>query len=586
VINILAPDGRLNETVPEKYRGLTVEEGRKKVLEDLKAEGFYIREESLTHALGHCYRCHTVIEPYLSEQWFVRMKPLAEKALASWRRGEIIFFPKKWENTYQHWMENIRDWCVSRQLWWGHRIPAWYCKDCGKISVSRTDLGECPHCASKNIEQDPDVLDTWFSSWLWPFSVFSWENSSCDTQDFRKYYPTTALVTAYDIIFFWVARMIMAGLEFTGKAPFRDVYITQLIRDKQGRKMTKSLGNGIDPLEIVEEYGADALKFTLAYLCAQGQDILMDKESFKLGSKFANKIWNASRYILMNLDGRNLVDGPALLPVDKWIYSRLNTTARKMEEAFLSYRFNDAAQTVYEFFWNDFCDWYVEATKLSFKGGDDAEKDRATTVLLDVLSKSLKLLHPLLPFITEEIYAKLSVNPGELLITASYPTYDERAYDEKAERDFAFLKELVRQLRTLRSECTIPPDRKLKVMARSPVMESVLEENSNLVKLLAGIGEFELDFRGEKPSGSIGLAGNGFEAFVFVAEAVDLKILKNKLAKELERDQKFVESLKTKLANGNFIKNAPPELVIAEKLKLEESLKRTGKLESYLRDMA
>ncbi|MDR1655277.1 MAG: valine--tRNA ligase, partial [Treponema sp.] len=293
VINILSHDGRLNDEAPEKYRGLTVQEARKIVLEDLKAGGFYSKETDITHAVGHCYRCHTVIEPYLSEQWFVRMKPLAEKALASWRRGEFAFYPKKWENTYEHWLENIRDWCVSRQLWWGHRIPAWHCPDCGKTSVARSDPDSCPHCGSKNIEQDPDVLDTWFSSWLWPFSTLGWENESCETSDYRTFYPTTALITAYDIIFFWVSRMIMAGLEFTGKAPFRDIYIHGLIRDKQGRKMSKSLGNGLDPLELVDEFGADALKFTLAFMCAQGQDLLVDRESFKMGSKFANKVWNA-----------------------------------------------------------------------------------------------------------------------------------------------------------------------------------------------------------------------------------------------------------------------------------------------------
>ena len=590
VINILAPDGRLNGEVPEKYRGLSVEEGRKKVLEDLKAEGFYVREEDITHSLGHCYRCHSVIEPYLSEQWFVRMKPLAEKALASWRAGEVIFYPKKWENTYEYWLENIRDWCVSRQLWWGHRIPAWYCRDCGKTSVSRTDLNVCSHCGSKNIEQDSDVLDTWFSSWLWPFTVMGWENNSCDTADYHRYYPTTTLVTGYDIIFFWVARMIMAGLEFTGKSPFRDVYITQLIRDKKGRKMSKSLGNGIDPLEIVDEYGADALRFTLAYLCAQGQDILMDKESFKLGSKFANKVWNASRYILMNLDGRNLVEKAELLPVDRWINSRLNNTARAMEEAFLSYRFNDAAQTVYEYFWNDFCDWYVEATKLSIKGESDAEKDRATTVLLDVLAKSLRLLHPLLPYVTEEIYSKLpnaaGYSTGQILISAPYPVYDEKLKDEKAESDFGFLQELIRQVRTLRSECTIPPDRKLKVMIRGGGREKVLKANTDLIKLLAGIGQLEFDSGGEKPSGSIGLAGNEFEAFVFIAEVADMKFLREKFNKELEKDRKYIESLKAKLANENFLKNAPPELIAEEKLKLEDSMKRTGKLESYIRDMA
>jgi valyl-tRNA synthetase len=595
-INILSPEGRLNDDVPEKYRGLTVKEARQAVLEDLKAGGFYIREEDITHAVGHCYRCHTVIEPFLSEQWFVRMKPLAEKALAAWQRGELTFFPRKWENTYRHWLENIRDWCISRQLWWGHRIPVWYCKDCGKPAVSRTDLSACPHCGSKDIEQDPDVLDTWFSSWLWPFSTLGWESPDSNTADLAAYYPTTALVTGYDIIFFWVARMIMAGLEFLGKVPFRDIYITGLLRDKQGRKMSKTLGNGLDPLELVDEFGADALKFTLAFMCAQGQDILIDRESVKMGSRFANKVWNASRYILMNLEGREPVQSPALLPVDRWIYSRLNSAARAVSEALLSYRYNDAASTVYEYFWNDFCDWYVEATKLSIKGGGDAEKDRAVTVLLDVLAESLRLLHPFLPFVTEEIYGKLPNlrEEGELLITAPYPEYDENRADPAGEDAFAFLQELVRMVRTLRSECTIPPDRKLRVLVRpAGDRAETLAANTELVKLLAGIGELETraaggdlpEDPGSRPPGSIALVGAGFEAFVFVADAADLAALKLKFTREIEKDRKFIQSLEAKLGNGKFLQNAPPELVEGERQKLDEARKRTGKLESYIRDL-
>jgi valyl-tRNA synthetase len=370
------------------------------------------------------------------------------------------------------------------------------------------------------------------------------------------------------------------------------VYIHQLIRDKKGRKMSKSLGNGIDPLEIVEEFGADALKFTLAYLCAQGQDILMDKESFKLGSKFVNKVWNASRYILMNLEGRNLVPHSDLLPVDKWIYSRLNNAAKALEEAFLSYRFNDAAQTAYEFFWNDLCDWYVEASKLSVKTGSDmnedaAEKDRAATVLLDVLAESLRLLHPLLPFVTEEIYGKLPNTEG-LLITAPYPQFNEGRCYPKEERDFAFLQELVRMIRTLRSECTITPEKKLRVMVRlSGEQEQVLRQNQELVKLLAGIGEMAIEAtaEGERPAGSIGMAGSGFEVFVFIAEAVDITALKRKFEKDLERDRAFIQGLRTKLANEQFVQNAPPELVAAEKIKLEEGLARTSKIELYLQGL-
>ncbi|MCK4516108.1 MAG: valine--tRNA ligase, partial [Spirochaetaceae bacterium] len=326
MINILNTDGTLNDNVPEKYRTMTVPEARKAVVADLKATGAFVRDEEHIHQIGHCYRTGVPIEPFLSEQWFVRMRPLAVKALAAWEAGDIVFYPKRWENTYKHWMNNIRDWCISRQLWWGHRIPVWYNDETGEERCSRDDPdpSELVENGGK-WRQDPDVLDTWFSSWLWPFSVMGWPE---ETKDLADYYPTTALVTGYDIIFFWVARMIMAGMEFTGKAPFRDIYITSLVRDKQGRKMSKSLGNGIDPLEIVDKYGADALKFTLAFLAAQGQDVLIDQESFGLGSRFGNKIWNAARYLLMNLEGRTLqpMSSLSLSDVDRWIFHRLNET--------------------------------------------------------------------------------------------------------------------------------------------------------------------------------------------------------------------------------------------------------------------
>jgi valyl-tRNA synthetase len=584
MINIITADGKLNGEVPARYRGLPVKDAREAVVRDLREGGFLLREEEISHAVGLCYRCSTVIEPYLSEQWFVRMKPLAEKALEAWRRGEIVFYPQKWENTYRHWLENIRDWCVSRQLWWGHRIPAWTCGKCGRLTVSRADISACPDCGGE-VARDEDVLDTWFSSWLWPFSTLGWPDT--ESADFRRFYPTTALVTAYDIIFFWVARMIMAGLEFTGRAPFRDIYIHGLLRDKQGRKMSKTLGNGIDPQELVDQYGADALKFTLAFLCAQGQDILIDKESFKLGSKFANKLWNASRYILMNLEGRSLARKPAPLPVDTWIYTRLRRAARTMDEALSGYRYNEAAACAYDFFWNDFCDWYVEATKLSTRQGDDAEKDRAITVLLDVLASSLRLLHPFLPFVTEEIWGKLpgELNGGGPLITQPYPQGGETsASDQKNESDFEFLKELVRAIRTLRSECTIAPEKKLRAaVAVDAACAPFIASNSGLVCLLAGLSELTTGQAGHTaPPGAIALSGPGFEAFLYIAEVVDMTLLKAKWTRELEKDRKFAASLKAKLENENFLKNAPAELAEAEKRKLTETEKRAEKLEGYL----
>lgn len=596
ILNILNPDGTLNENVPEKYRGLSCKEARKTVIEDLISAGLFKEEEKITHSVGHCYRCHSVVEPYLSTQWFVRMKPMAEKALKAWKEGKIVFYPKKWENTYSHWMENIRDWCISRQLWWGHRIPVWYCQECGKMIVSREDPQNCPDCkAGKDkLQQDPDVLDTWFSSWLWPFSTLGWPE---DTADLKTFYPTTALVTAYDIIFFWVSRMIMAGLEFTGKVPFRDINMHGLVRDKQGRKMSKSLGNGLDPLEIIDEYGADALKYTLAFMCAQGQDVLIDKDSFKLGSRFANKIWNASRYILGNLEGRELraVSRTELKELDLWIINRLNLAAKNTASALESYRYNDAAQTVYEYFWNDFCDWYVEATKLSFKNGDETEKDRAVSVLLNVLEESLRLLHPLLPFVTEEIYRFLPENcvtggkkKADKLITAPYPLFSEERVDSCSEERFTSLQEIVRLVRALRTECGIDPAFKIKValFVEKGSPAEAAKEKTDIICLLAGLSGVDfLENPKDKAKGSIGTVGKGFEAFIVPGEGADPEKMVQKFKKELEKEEGNFSKLKGKLSNEKFVANAPAEVVEGEKEKLNEIQRRIEKLKAYVSEL-
>ena len=600
VVNLLTPDGRMNENVPEKYRGLKPEEARKLVVEDLEAAGLFKEEEKMVHSVGKCYRCKTVVEPYLSDQWFVKMKPMADKALAAWKNGEIQFFPQKWENTYSHWMENIRDWCVSRQIWWGHRIPAWYC-ECGEMIVSREDPTCCPKCNSKNLKQDPDVLDTWFSSWLWPFSTLGWPEN---TVDLERFYPTSALVTAYDIIFFWVSRMIMAGLEFTGKAPFHDIYIHGLVRDKQGRKMSKSLGNGMDPLEIIDMYGADALKFTLGFMCAQGQDILIDKDSFKLGSRLCNKVWNASRYLLGNLEGRNLVPVKKsdLTELDKWIYGRLDHAVRSVRSALESYRYNDGASAMMEFFWTEFCDWYVEATKLSFWNGDDAEKDRAASVLLNLLEESLRLLHPYLPFVTEEIYQKIPLAElvasrkaaGEesictcdytgMLIAGPYPEIDDSRVDTNVAERFETLQELIRSVRALRAECGIGPEVKLNValVITKDSSAEVCKEKTDIIKLLAGIGDIE--FVENKIDGAIGTVGNGFEAFIKIDGSVNVDQLKTRFTKELTTEKAFIAKVDAKLA-GKFAQNAPKEVVEAEKEKRANAARRVEKLESYLASM-
>lgn len=599
VINLLTPDGKMNENVPEKYQGLKPEEARKLVIEDLTEAGLFKEEEKMVHSVGKCYRCKTVVEPYLSSQWFVKMKPMADKALAAWKNGDIQFFPKKWENTYSHWLENIRDWCVSRQIWWGHRIPAWYCDDCGETMVSRTDICECTKCKSKNVHQDPDVLDTWFSSWLWPFSTLGWPEK---TPDMETFFPTSALVTAYDIIFFWVSRMIMASLEFTGKVPFHDIYIHGLVRDKQGRKMSKSLGNGIDPLEIIDLYGSDALKYTLSFMCAQGQDILIDKDSFKLGSRFCNKVWNASRYILGNLEGRNLipVKDADLTELDKWIYSRLNAAVKANREALESYRYNDAASSLMEFFWNEFCDWYVEATKLSFWHGDEHEKDRAVSVLLNVLEESLRLLHPFMPFVTEEIYGKLPLEEivenrkkagknkilsesvyKAMLINAPFPCVAAERDNPAVQSRFDVLKDLIGQVRALRAECGIDPANKINIaiLVTKGSEAEVCHEKVDMIKLLAGVANVE--FVEAKPQSSVGTVGKGFEAFILVDESINKDQLIARFKKEIEQETVWVKRSEAKL-NGSFAQHAPAEVVQQERDKMEESKRKIEKLESYI----
>lgn len=601
VINILNPDGTLNENCPEKYRGLTCQKARNIIIEDLKELGLFKEEEKIVHSVGHCYRCGTVVEPYLSYQWFVKMKPLAEKALAAWRNGEIVFYPKKWENTYEQWLTNIRDWCISRQLWWGHRIPAWTCSECGEVIVAREEPCKCPKCnASKEkLEQDPDVLDTWFSSWLWPFSTFGWPKK---TPDLEKFYPTTALVTAYDIIFFWVSRMIMAGLEFTGKVPFHDIYIHGLVRDKQGRKMSKSLGNGMDPLEIIDMYGADALKFTLGFMCAQGQDILIDKDSFKLGSRFCNKVWNASRYLLGNLEGRTLipVKDDDLTELDRWIYSRLNFAAKTARESLESYRYNDAASALMEYFWNEFCDWYVEATKINFKNGDENEKDRQASVLMNILEENLRLLHPYLPFVTEEIYAKLPLeeiaknrkSAGNqkvssnseyigMLINAPYPEYLETRENQEIESRFEVLKDLIGKVRALRVECGIDPAEKINIAIKIVEGSSaeVCREKIEMIMLLSGVAH--IDFVSSKPESSIGTVGKDFEAFILVDENINKEQLLTRFKKTLEKEQGYAKMSENKL-NGNFAKHAPANLIEEEKQRLAESQRKIATLQSYI----
>jgi valyl-tRNA synthetase len=585
-INILNEDGTLNENVPIQFRGMKCDEARKLVIKTLTEQNYLIDKQEHNHQVGHCYRCNTVIEPFMSEQWFVSMKKMAEKAMNAWEKDEVRFFPKKWENTYKHWLNGIRDWCISRQLWWGHRIPVWYCLDCDEMMVSKTDVLECKSCGSKNLKQDEDVLDTWFSSWLWPFSTLGWPEQSAD---FERYFPTSTLVTGYDILFFWVARMIMASEEFFGQVPFRDIYLTGLVRDKKGRKMSKSLGNGLDPLEIVNEFGADAMKFTLVFLAAQGQDILIDKDAFKFGSKFANKIWNATRYMLMNLKDRTLLTEPEykLENVDKWIYHKLNLAAGIVKSSLENYRFNDAAQIVYEFFWNDLCDWYLEASKLNLYSNDEFSKNRAITILINLLEESLRLLHPFLSFITEEIYQKLP-NSRENIITAPYPEKTESRNCPEVAEKFELLQDLIRGIRTIRSEFTITPERKIPIivsMDEDFTAALLFEEYYALIKSLTKASELTIQKTKPDTSGSIPVPGKGFEAFIYISDIIDIPVEISKLKKEEIKNNKLLESTERKLGNSKFLDNAPDDVVDKEKEKLNEFKERSIKISEYLKQL-
>ena len=579
-INILNPDGTLNDNCPEKYRNLPAIEARPLVVEDLEKGGFVERIEEHDHEVGHCYRCHTIVEPYLSDQWFVRMRSLADKAMEALKKSDIVFYPKRWENTYSRWLESIRDWCISRQLWWGHRIPVWYCKDCGKDIVSREDVTECPHCHSHNLEQDSDVLDTWFSSWLWPFSTLGWPEKS---DDLATFFPTSCLVSAYDIIFFWISRMIMSSEEFLSVAPFKDIVITGLVRDKLGRKMSKSLGNGIDPLEIIDMYGADAMKFTLCYMAAQGQDVLIDIDSFKMGSRFANKIWNATRFLLMNLEGRELVtfNVDELTTMDKWIYSQLNSAARDIKTAMEGYRFNDAASAVYSFFWNDLCDWYIEASKQKLLKGSDEEKNLQISILMDILEKSMRLMHPFLSFITEEIYQKLP-NHDDDVIVQSYPEYDEAlSYKDEVGKVEA-LKDIVRSVRSLRSSLQIAPEKKIRMVLRCDDnfnALSLIRDEMPFVSSTLSASEFIIDENNAiSTSGAVPTSGPGYECFLFVKDAIDVDAEIRKLTEDVAKAEKLLESAEKKLSNPQFINNAKAEAVEKErgkKVEAEEIIRKS-----------
>ena len=569
-IRIMDDAGVINE-LGGKYAGLDRYEARKAMVKDLEEQGLLVKVKPHVHNVGTHDRCGTVIEPIISQQWYVKMEELAKPAIEVVRNKETKFVPERFEKTYFNWMENIQDWCISRQLWWGHRIPVWYCKDCNEITVSMEDATACKHCGSKNIEQETDVLDTWFSSALWPFSTLGWPDK---TEDLDFFYPTATLVTGYDIIFFWVARMIFSGIHNMGETPFETVLIHGIIRDEQGRKMSKSLGNGVDPLEVIDEYGADALRFMLVTGNAPGNDIRYIPGRVEAARNFANKIWNASRFVMMNLD-RNLMeeykDNKDYSLADKWILSRMNTLVKDVTENMEKYELGIALQKVYDFLWTEFCDYYIELVKPVLYGEDESEKGRVFNVLYRVLETGLKLLHPVMPFITEEIFTHLSTEVESITIS-EWPTYEEELKDEKSEKDMEFVMEAIKSLRNLRAEMNVPPSRKAKVMAyaSAEAKDAFINGAAYLEKLASASEVTFLDNKENLDKNLVSVVVKGGELFLPLLDLVDREKELERLDKEKKKLEGEIKRVEGKLSNERFVSKAPEAVVNEERAKGEK----------------
>ena len=561
----LVSSGKATADEPEvldcgKYAGMTTKEARKAILEDLEAGGYIKYIEPIKHEVGTCYRCNTTIEPMVSKQWFVRMEPLAKPAIEAVEKGETVFVPERFTKNYMNWMRGTRDWCISRQLWWGHRIPAWYCQDCGATMVSKTDVDTCPHCSSKNLAQDEDTLDTWFSSALWPFSTLGWPD---ETADLKHYYPTSTLVTGYDIIGFWVSRMIFSALEYTGQVPFDTVLIHGLVRDAQGRKMSKSLGNGIDPLEIIDTYGADALRLTLATGNSPGNDMRFSDEKVSASRNFANKLWNASRFILMNIgDDEIPCELPAELALeDKWIISLVNKLAKDVTDNLDKFELGIAIAKLYDFIWDVFCDWYIEIAKIRLqKGGDEAQG--AKQVLVWVMDKILKLLHPFMPFITEEIWQTIP-HDGESIMISAWPEFDDALSFEADEAEMERIMTAVRAIRNRRAEMNVPPSKKAKVYIAS-AHKATFEQGGVFMQRLASASEVEVADSFEI-DGAVSIVTQDAKIYIPMGELVDFEAEKARLNKELAAVQKDLDFVNNKLNNENFVAKAPANVVAAQR---------------------
>jgi len=567
------------------YEGMERFQCRERIIEDFQRDGTLLKTEDYHHSVGHCYRCKTMVEPFLSKQWFVRTKPLAEPALKAVQEGRTRIIPPMWERTYFDWMQNIRDWCISRQIWWGHRIPAWYCDDCEEVTVAREEPTQCSSCNSSKIRQETDVLDTWFSSALWPFSTMGWPD---ETEELKLFYPTSVLVTGFDILFFWVARMMMMGLKFMGVVPFRDVYIHALVRDMEGQKMSKTKGNVIDPLVMIEQYGTDAFRFSLAAFAAQGRDIRLSEERIEGYRNFANKIWNAARFSAMNLedycsDGKE-IDLAQSSTQDKWILARLNRAIAEATRALEEYRFNEGAQVIYHFIWHELCDWYLELSKPYLYHADKSRRGITQKTLVYVLDKTLKLLHPYMPFITEEIWQHLP-HEGESIMVADYPEVRPELVDDEAAREMERIMGVITGIRNIRGEMGIPPLTMVDIIliAEHEDTATALKDHLGFIKDLARVKEARIMVQGKRPRAAATALADGVEVFVPLEGVVeDPKKEQQRLTKELTKLLKDLELTQRKLANDSFLEKAPPDKVQKERDKLQEFSTLKEKLEQRL----